>query len=67
MLMALRGREKLDIARLLGLAKSNVENWAYAYRDRGIDALAGKPRRGGVPKIRGEHADDERVLEDGQR
>jgi transposase len=55
-LLALRGHEKLEIAALLGMAKSTVEHWAYAYRDRGIDALAGKPRRGGLPKIRGEHA-----------
>ena len=55
-LLALRGREKLEIAELLGVAKSTVEHWAYAYRDAGIDALAGKPRRGGVPKIRGAHA-----------
>lgn len=55
-LLALRGREKLEIAEFLGVARSTVEHWAYAYRDRGIDALAGKPRRGGVPKIRGEHA-----------
>jgi transposase len=55
-LLAQRGHEKLEIAQLLGMAKSTVEHWAYAYRDRGIDALAGKPRGGGVPKIRGEHA-----------
>ena len=55
-LLALRGHEKLEIAALLGMAKSTVESWAYAYRDHGIDALRGKPRPGGVPKIRGEHA-----------
>ncbi len=55
-LLALRGHEKLEIAELLGMAKSTVEYWAYAYRDRGIDALRGRARRGGAPKIRGENA-----------
>lgn len=55
-LLALRGREKLEVAELLGVAKSTVEHWAYAYRDHGIGALVGKPRRGGTPKIRGEQA-----------
>lgn len=54
-LLALRGREKLEIAELLGLAKSTVEYWAYAYRDGGITALRGKVRRGGTPKLRGEN------------
>lgn len=53
---ALRRHEKLETAQLRGMAKSTVEHWAYAYRDRGIDALAGKRRYGGLPKIRGEHA-----------
>ena len=41
-LLALRGREKLEIAGLLGIAKSTVEHWAYAYHDAGIDALRAK-------------------------
>jgi transposase len=60
-LLALRGREKLEIAELLGMAKSTVEHWAYTYRDAGIEALRGKTRRGGSPKIRGETA---RLLKD---
>ncbi len=55
-LLALRGREKLEIAEILGLAKSSVEQWAYAYRDGGIGALTGKPRGGSKPKIDGEKA-----------
>jgi len=55
-LLALRGREKLEIAQILGLAKSTVEQWAYAYRDDGIAALAGKKRGGSKPKIAGEAA-----------
>jgi len=55
-LLALRGREKLEIAELLGVAKSTVEQWAYAYRDRGVAALAGKKRGGSLAKVRGENA-----------
>lgn len=55
-LLALRGREKLEIAEILGLAKSTVEHWAYAYRDGGIAALAGRKRGGSRPKIEGEKA-----------
>ncbi len=32
-LLALEGREKLDIARTISRSKSFVEQWAYAYRD----------------------------------
>ncbi|HLO40628.1 MAG TPA: winged helix-turn-helix domain-containing protein [Phycisphaerales bacterium] len=53
-LLALRGREKLEIAEVLGVAKSTVEQWAYAYRDGGIAALAGKKRGGSSPKIAGD-------------
>ncbi len=56
-LLALRGREKLEIAEILGLAKSTVEQWAYAYRDGGIAALAGRKRGGSRPKIHGELAE----------
>ncbi|MCK6478497.1 MAG: winged helix-turn-helix domain-containing protein [Phycisphaerales bacterium] len=53
-LLALRGREKLEIAEVLGIAKSTVEQWAYAYRDGGIAALAGRKRGGSRPKIDGD-------------
>lgn len=56
-LLALRGREKLEIAEVLGVAKSTVEQWAYAYRDGGIAALAGEKRGGSKPKIDGELAE----------
>lgn len=52
-LLALRGRGKLEIAEVLGIARSTVEQWAYAYRDGGIAALAGKKRGGSRPKIDG--------------
>lgn len=50
-LLALRGREKLDIAAALGVAKSTVEFWAYRYRDGGVHALRGLPRPGRPPKL----------------
>lgn len=55
-LLALRGREKHEVAELLGVAMSTVEHWDYAHSDDDIGALVGKPRRGGTPKIHGEQA-----------
>jgi transposase len=52
-LLALRGREKLEIAGLLGVCKRTVEDWAYRYRDGGIDALKARPRGGSAPRLRG--------------
>ena len=43
-LLAIKGLEKEEIARRVGVAKSTVEAWAYAYRDSGIEGLyAGTP------------------------
>lgn len=50
-LLALRGHEKLDIAALLSVAKSTVEDWAYRYRDGGIEALKPRPRDGRKPRL----------------
>jgi transposase len=41
--MALDGEEKESIAQELERSKSFVEDWAYAYRDGGIEAI--KPRK----------------------
>jgi transposase len=49
--LALGGEEKLRIAELLGVAKSTVEKWAYAYRDGGIDALYPGKAPGATPKL----------------
>jgi transposase len=38
-LMALDGEEAVDIARALGRARRSVQDWVYAYRDGGVDAL----------------------------
>ena len=50
-LLALRGDEKEQIARTLGVAKSTVESWAYRYRDGGLEALTPKPRPGRPPRL----------------
>jgi transposase len=38
-LLALDGQEAVAIARALGRARRSVQDWVYAYRDGGIDAL----------------------------
>jgi transposase len=50
-LMALDGEEAVEIARALGRARRSVQDWAYAYRDGGIDAVQPKPRPGRTPKL----------------
>jgi transposase len=50
-LMALDGEEAVAIARALGRARRSVQDWAYAYRDGGIDAVQPKPRPGRTPKL----------------
>jgi transposase len=49
--LALGGAEALHIADKLGRSRKFVQDWAYAYRDRGIDALTPKPRPGRKPKL----------------
>jgi len=50
--MALDGEEACgDIARALGRARRSVQDWSYAYRDGGIDAIQPKPRPGRTPKL----------------
>jgi transposase len=50
-LMALDSEEAVDIARALGRARRSVQEWAYAYRDGGIDAIQPEPRPGRTPKL----------------
>jgi len=45
-LLAIRGEKKKDIAALLGVPTSVVEEWAYRYRDGGIGALRPKKQSG---------------------
>lgn len=50
-LMAVEGREAAVIAAALGRSRRSVQDWAYAYRDGGIDAVQPKPRTGRVAKL----------------
>lgn len=50
-LLALDGEEAADVARALGRARRSVQDWAYAYRDGGIEAIQPKPRPGRAPKL----------------
>ena len=50
-LLALQGQQKLEIARLLGVAKSTVELWVYRYRDKGLEALRPRKAKGATPKL----------------
>jgi transposase len=50
-LLGLDGEEAVEIARALGRARRSVQDWAYAYRDGGVDAIQPKPRPGRTPKL----------------
>lgn len=50
-LLALDGKEALAIAQALGRARRSVQDWAYSYRDGGIDAIQPRPRPGRMPKL----------------
>ena len=50
-LLALGGREASDIAAALGRARRSVQDWAYAYRDRGVDGVQPRRRTGRTPKL----------------
>ena len=50
-LMAVAGEEAVDIARALGRARRSVQDWTYAYRDDGIEAIQPARRKGRQPKL----------------
>lgn len=54
--LALEGEAAPTIARLLGRSRRQVQDWAYAYRDRGIDAIHPPIHPGRPPRVRGEIA-----------
>lgn len=54
-LLAIQGKEKLEIAEVLGVSKSTVETWAYRYRDGGLAALTPRKAPGAIPKLAAEH------------
>jgi transposase len=49
--MALDGKQAVEIAKALGRARRSVQDWAYAYRDGGIDAVQPARRKGREPKL----------------
>jgi transposase len=49
---AIEGRETLAIAEALSRSRAFVQRWVYAYRDRGIEAIAARKPGGDRSKIR---------------
>ena len=67
-LLALGGQDAPAIAKALGRARRSVQDWAYAYRDGGVDALRPKPRPGRPTKLpRGREAELKARLDAGPR
>ena len=50
-LLAIEGHEAPAIAETLGRSRRSVQDWAYAYRDGGIEALQPAPRTGRPTKL----------------
>lgn len=50
-LLALEGEQAVEVAEALGRARRSVQDWAYAYRDGGVDAIQPKRRAGRTPKL----------------
>jgi transposase len=49
--LALQGKEAPVIADRLDRSRRSVQDWVYAYRDGGIEAIQPKPRLGRQPKL----------------
>lgn len=49
--LALEGREAPAIATMLGRARRSVQDWVYAYRDGGLEAIHPPQRRGRQPML----------------
>lgn len=54
---ALEGDDAPTIARVLGRSRRQVQDWAYAYRDGGIDAIHPPKRKGKTPRVSGQLAE----------
>jgi transposase len=49
--LAVEGQEAPRIARMLGRSRRFVQQWAYVYRDAGLDAVKATPQTGQPPKL----------------
>jgi transposase len=54
---AIEGDDAPTIARVLGRSRRQVQDWAYAYRDRGIDAIHPPKRPGKTARVNGPTAE----------
>jgi transposase len=54
---AIEGDDAPTMARVLGRSRRQVQDWAYAYRDGGIDAIHPPKRVGKRPRVNGPIAD----------
>jgi transposase len=50
-ILALEGRMTMEIAAMLGRSRPFVQQWAYAYRDGGIEAIKAKTPPGAKPRL----------------
>lgn len=50
-LLAIEGHETKAIQATLDRSRGFVQRWAYAYRERGIEAICETPHPGGTPKL----------------
>jgi transposase len=50
-LLALEGEQAVEVAEALGRARRSVQDWAYAYRDGGVDAIQPARRKGRAPRL----------------
>ena len=50
-MLAVEGQQAPAIAKALGRSRRSVQDWVYAYRDRGIQGLGIKPRSGRPTKL----------------
>lgn len=66
--LALEGREAPAIAAMLGRARRSVQDWVYAYRDGGLEAIHPPKRPGRQPILpRQREAELKARLDDGPR
>lgn len=50
-LLALDGKEAMEVAAAIGRSRRSIQDWTYAYRDGGIAAVQPARRKGSKPKL----------------